>query len=89
MLIVIALQSSIERCPSRTDRITRRRASRQGENFQPPYRWPLHHWIVNCRHSGDCGKRQETMHGIVYTPGDRGKRQETMLFSVTTPKLIY
>jgi hypothetical protein len=44
---------------------------------------------VNCRHSGGCGKRQETMHSIVYTPGGRGKRQETMLCSVTTPKLIY
>jgi hypothetical protein len=44
---------------------------------------------VNCRHSGGCGKRQETMHSVVYTPGGRGKRQETMLCSVTTPKLIY
>jgi hypothetical protein len=44
---------------------------------------------VNCRHSGGCGKRQETMHSVVYTPGGCGKRQETMLCSVTTPKLIY
>jgi hypothetical protein len=44
---------------------------------------------VNCRHSGGRGKRQETMHSVVYTPGGRGKRQETMLCSVTTPKLIY
>jgi hypothetical protein len=44
-LVVIASRASIERCPSRADRITRRRASRRSENFRPPYRRPSHHRI--------------------------------------------
>jgi hypothetical protein len=44
-LVVTALRSSIERCPSRADRITRRRASRRGEKFRPPYCRPSHHRI--------------------------------------------
>jgi hypothetical protein len=45
MLVVIALQSSIEQCPSRANWITRRCASCQGENFRPPHCQPSHHWI--------------------------------------------